>query len=121
MEAEEKSKLFQLLRSILAAYEKNMTCTEDSAESYNLFTQHMMKNKKPLYFGGIKINKSAVSFHFMPVYLYPDLLDSMAPELKSKLSGKSCFTIKSNEKEVLAGLKALAKIGFDAYRKAGYV
>jgi len=41
-----------------------------------------MKNKKPMYFGSVKININYVSFHLMPVYVFPELLKNMSPALK---------------------------------------
>ncbi len=49
---------------------------------------------KPLYAAGVRINKNYVSFHFVPLYMYPDLGARMSPALKRHRQGKACFNFK---------------------------
>ena len=79
-----------------------------------------MKNKKPLYFGSVKINKNYVSFHLMPVYVLPELLLGISLDLKKQMQGKSCFNFKSLNDELLQELKVLTERGFSSYQEAGY-
>lgn len=65
------------------------------------------------------IMKSYVSFHLVPVYAYPDLLESASPELKKRMQGKSCFNFKSMEPALFRELSALAGEGLKRFRAAG--
>lgn len=79
-----------------------------------------MKNKKPMYFGSVKINRSYVSFHLMPVYVFPELIDKISPDLKRRMQGKSCFNFKIVDDVLFAELTKLTEDGYLKYKQAGY-
>ena len=83
--------IFAELKSILLPYAQKLITKVDLAAEFSLDTRHLMKNKKPLWFGGVKINKNYVSYHLMPVYINLQLLETISPELKNRMQGKSCF------------------------------
>lgn len=109
------------LRKIFLDYASALDVVEDSSDNLYLNTRHIMKNRKPLYFGGVKIGKSYVSYHLMPVYVFPELLDSISPELKKHMQGKSCFNFKKADPLLFNELAELTARGFEAYRSAGYI
>ncbi len=74
-----------------------------------------------MYFGSVKINKSYVSFHLMPVYVFPDLLVGLSPGLKRRMQGKSCFNFKEIDRELFQELSQLVGAGYDQYEKSGYL
>jgi hypothetical protein len=53
----------------------------------------------------------------MPVYMYPDLLSNISPELKKHMQGKSCFNFKKVEPELLKELSDLTKKGAERFQK----
>ena len=119
--------IFNQLKAILAPYAKNMDVAQDTANYYLLNTRHIMKNKQPLCFGGVRRGKAYVSFYLMSVYASTDLLKQMSPELKKRMQGKSCFNFKSVDEKLFAELAKLTKAGaakfsdgkfIDALRKA---
>ncbi len=55
----------------------------------------------------------------MPVYVNPNLLADISPELKKRMQGKSCFNFKTIDKDQLRELTALAKKGFEYFKKEG--
>lgn len=83
--------VFTALRSIMAPYQGLLDMKKDDAAELYLDTRHIQKNKKPLFFGAVQVKKSFVSFHLMPVYARPELLDGLSPALKQRMQGKSCF------------------------------
>ena len=103
--------VFARLRAIFKPYVKKMDVTDDGATSYLLNTRHIMKNKQPLCFGGVKLGKNYVSFHLMSVYACPDLLKNMSPELKKRMQGKSCFNFKEVDEKLFKELAELTKAG----------
>jgi hypothetical protein len=107
----EFKKVFEELKSILKPYAKKMDVAQDTDTYYLLNTRHIMKNKQPLCFGGVRLGKSYVSFYLMSVYASPDLLKTMSPELKKRMQGKSCFNFKGVDQKLFAELKALTKAG----------
>ena len=80
-----------------------------------------MKNGQPLYFGGIKINKSFVSYYLMPIYVNPELLKDIDAKLKKHLKGKSCFNFKQLDDDVLTQLQELTDKGLQDYHRQGYL
>jgi len=102
-------------------YSHSLIVVEDEVDNLYLNTHHIMKNKKPLYFGGVKIGKSYVSYHLMPVYVFPELLNDISPELKKRMQGKSCFNFKKTEQNLFEELGVLTKCGFEKYQEAGYI
>ncbi|MBL8814510.1 MAG: hypothetical protein JNL58_00665 [Planctomyces sp.] len=62
-----------------------------------------------------------MSFHLMPVYLNPELLDGMSPELKRRMQGKPCFTFAEIDKRLSKELSVLTKAGFASYKEQGFV
>jgi hypothetical protein len=112
---------FQALRPILAQYEPHLVKVHDSEESYYLDTAHVMKNEKPLFFGAVTRGKRYVSFHLMPVYLWPELLEPRSKELRGRMQGKSCFNFTRPDPALLAELAGLVEEGFERYRREGYV
>ena len=84
-------KIFARLKAIFQPYAKKMDIAQDSEAYYLLNTRHIMKNKQPLCFGGVRRGKAYVSFYLMSVYANPDLLKDMSPELKKRMQGQVVF------------------------------
>ena len=75
----------------MAPYVASLDAKKDEPSELYLDTRHLQKNKQPLFFGAVQVKKAFVSFHLMPVYLQPQLLDGVSPALKARMQGKSCF------------------------------
>lgn len=112
---------FDALRKILARYEKHLVVVHDRPDSYYLNTNTVNpKNKKPVFFGAVTA-KSYVAFHFMPIYVFPELVDGISPELSRRMQGKSCFNFKAVDKPRFKELEALTKAGFARFKAAGLI
>ena len=115
------SEVFASLKALLTPYQANLVPVHDNAEHYYLDTAFLMPNKKPLFFAAVKIGKHYVSFYLMPVYVFPDLLDALAPALRARMQGKSCFNFTTVTPEQRAALKQLVLRSVERYRAAGYL
>lgn len=100
---------FSILRGILKKHEPKLVVEADTAENYCLNTAKDGPNRKPLFFGAARAGKNYVSFHLMPVYIYPDLLDGVSPGLKKRMQGKSCFNFKAITKDEARELEQLTR------------
>ena len=109
--------VFEQLKSILKPYAKNLTVKTDTPDTYYLDGPYSEKWKKELFFAAAQIKKNYVSFYLMPVYMYPDLLKDISPELKKRMQGKSCFNFKKLEPNLFAELKELTRQGVDKFKK----
>lgn len=122
MAAETKlDEVFEKLREILIPYANDLDLKKDTSDSVYIDTLHIMKNKKPLFFGAVQIKKRYVSYHLMPVYVSPNLLDSVSDELRKRMQGKSCFNFNKIDSNLFEELKQLTRLGHEFYRKEGYV
>ena len=109
--------IFQQLKSILQPFASKLTIMADTKETYSLDGPYSEKWKKELFFGSVQIKKNYVSFYLMPVYMYPDLLKGVSPELKRRMQGKSCFNFKKVEPDLFNELTSLAKKSFERFTK----
>jgi len=113
--------VFEALKALLAPHTKSMDIKQDEADCFWVDTFHVMSNGKPLFFGAVQIKKQYVSYHLMPVYVNPDLLNDLSPELKKRMQGKSCFNFKAADPVLFKELGQLTKRGLKAYRDSGYL
>ena len=111
---------FSDLRRIMAPYAAKLDVKRDDETELYVDTRHVQKNKKPQFFGAVQVKKAYVSYHLMPLYLKPALLDAVSPELKARMQGKSCFNFKAAEPKLFKELAALTKAAYASYREQGY-
>ena len=101
--------VFEQLKNILQPYAKNLTVKTDTSDTYYLNGPYSERWKKELFFGSAQIKKNYVSFYLMPVYMYPELLKDMSPDLKRHMQGKSCFKFKKVEPDLIRELDDLTR------------
>ena len=113
--------IFNELKTLLEPYREQMVLKADLPELFYLEAPNQGNFNKEVFFGSVKINKNYVSYHLMPVYIFPDLLNSLSPELKKRMQGKSCFNFSKLSQVDLDGLAEITRQGFERYRQAGLV
>lgn len=113
--------VFAELSSILRPYAAKLKTRADTPVELYVDTRHIMKNKKPLFFGAVQVKKNYVTFHLMPVYVQPALLESTSPELKRRMQGKSCFNFTAVDKALFKELAGLVEAGYASYKEQGCV
>lgn len=120
-QAIDKAGVFKALRNITSRYSEHLVLVTDDETNYYLDTHHIMKNKKPLFFGAVQIKKNYVSYHLMPVYVNPALLDSISEPLKKRMQGKSCFNFKVVDTALFEELASLTEAAYQFYVEEGYI
>lgn len=70
-------------------------------------------------FGGIEIKKAYVSAHLMPVYIHPNMLNELSPELRRRMQGKSCFNFKKPDERLFEELDLLVTAGITRFELDG--
>jgi len=110
--------IFKRLKTILKPYAAQLTLTVDTAQSYSIDGPYSQKYKRVLFFGSVQIKKNYVSFYLMPVYMFPDLLKDISPELKKHMQGKSCFNFKKVDEALFKELAGLTRAGVERFAKA---
>jgi hypothetical protein len=109
--------VFERLRAILKPYEAQLSLVDDLPERYYLNGHYSQKYKKELFFGSAIIQKNYVSFYLMPVYMYPELRETISPELAKRMQGKSCFNFKHLDEALFDELTTLTKRGFNRFKQ----
>jgi hypothetical protein len=112
---------FEKLKAILKPYEGKLIVVHDTAKDYYLDTSYVMKNKHRLFFAAVRTGKAYVSFHLMPVYACPDLLEALSPELKKRMQGKSCFNFKTVDEKQSRELSKLTRAGFKKFNDTEFL
>ncbi|GEL77608.1 hypothetical protein [Tenuibacillus multivorans] len=114
--------IFNQLRTFLKKHENELIVKTDSEATYYLDSERVFqKNNKPYFFGSVSIKKNYVSYYLMPVYVFPELLDHISPELKKRMQGKSCFNFKTNDEELFEELGELTDQSFERFKKEGMI
>lgn len=103
---------FDRLKEILVPFEDRLLLKKDGEGVYSLDTPYTEKWERELFFGSVEIKKNYVSFHLMPVYMYPDLLEGVSAGLMKRMQGKSCFNFKGVDPELVSELDELTRRGF---------
>lgn len=111
--------IFTSLKEVLKKYENKLVITSNKKTAYNLFAGYDKQRKADIYFGGVVINKKYVSYHLMPVYVNPRLLDEVSPELRNRMQGKSCFNFNKIDNDQLKEVKTITKKCFEFYKQKG--
>jgi len=109
--------VFEQLKRILVPYAKKLTVKADTPGNYYLDGPYSEKWQKEIFFASAQIKKNYVSFYLMPVYMYPELLKEISPELKKHMQGKSCFNFKKVEPTLFEELAVLTKKGAEKFNE----
>ena len=115
------ARLRTLLEPYVASHGEGLVVVHDTPESYYLDVDHVMPNGQRLFFGAVRRGKQYVSYYLMPVYVHPELLDGITPELRKRMQGKSCFNFKAIDDRQLEELARLTAAGMTAYEGDGYL
>jgi hypothetical protein len=117
--------IFEKLKEILAKHVPPLTAVESSQRGYELVSkkpvEFLGKKRPEMYFGAVMIQSSYVGLYLMHVYVKPERLNGLAPDLKKLLKGKSCFHIKTLDNSLIKQIEAAVKDGVDCYRKLGFI
>jgi hypothetical protein len=113
--------IFARLRAILREHSSRLIVSADEEDHYCLDVPFSPKLKKSFPVAWVRVSKSYVSFHFMPVYFAPELQKSMSAALKARMQGKSCFNFKVVDEQLFEELGRLTAKGFNMSKKANIV
>lgn len=120
----DKETIFKNIREILRRY-KSFTAIVDTDTDYDLYTNKPIEvfgRKYPrMYFAATKIKKNFVGFYYMPIYMNPEAIKSIKPELLKCLKGKTCFNITKDDPVLYRQIDELLQIGEKAYRERGWL
>ncbi len=116
---EDRQHLFETLRTTLlrAAPQMVVSCDEPGRVDLNAPWAHPRKPKEPMWFGAVKLGKSYVSYHLMPLYTAPDLAASIPDALRQRMQGKTCFNFRAIDPNHVKQLEELTSRCAKAYEQ----
>ena len=110
--------IFAALRPLYSRHADTCVVMSDTSERYWLGThEQRARDGYRTDFGGVQINKAYVSAHLMPVYIHPDMLEGLSPDLKKRMQGKSCFNFKKPDAHLFEELDHLITAGFAWFQR----
>ena len=120
------SSVFAALKPVLGHHAEKLHVIVDNDAEYTLVSTIPFpippKKGERIYFGAVKVGRSYVSFHLFPLYMNPELVSTISPELKRRMHGKTCFNFSTiPEASLLKELKALTSAGFKIFRQRKWV
>lgn len=113
--------VFARLRDILRPHASALVVTKDGMEGYSLDAPASAQHPQGLFFGAARIGKGYVSYYLMPIYVCPELLETLSDRLKKRMQGKSCFNFTAVDEAAFVELTELTAAGLAAYRERGFV
>ena len=113
--------VFDRLTDVFAPHRPPLVAKKDDPGNLYLETPPSRRYPDGFYFGAVKVGKRYVSFHLMPVYTSPELLDGISPELRKRMQGKFCFNFTRLAEALVSELKALTATGFAWFQAEGII
>jgi len=105
--------VYSALQAIMKSFADDLVIKAESKNGIMLVGPNPDIKGRELWFGGVEIKKNYVSYHLMPVYMNPGLLDDLSPELRKRMQGKSCFNFNKVDEKLFSDLRELTQKGHD--------
>lgn len=124
--AADHATVFSSLKPVFSKVAKRLALRTDTQTEYALvtrspspFPQH---KGHPLDFGSLRVGKSYVSLHLMPLHMCPELCQSISAPLRKRMQGKTCFNFKDNpDPDLIAELQRLAEAGLKQWSERSWI
>jgi hypothetical protein len=115
--------IYNRFRDILKKYAgETLQIREERPNQYELIGPPTPRSKgREVWFGAARIGKRYVSYHLMPIYAFPDLLNEISPQLKKRMQGKSCFNFIHLDDQLFNELEDLTGRGYERFRQEGLI
>jgi hypothetical protein len=107
--------VFAQLKSMLQHWEAQLIVQVNEPDQYSVAVGNAEQPHKGELFAMVQIRKNYVSYHLLPVYSFPTLLDEVSPALKKRMQGKSCFNFTALDAATLNELTSLTERGFKRF------
>jgi hypothetical protein len=127
---DELYRIFDELKKIMQSYSPPFSVKTPSEalkqkRSYELTSYKKViiagRPKDEVYFAGIIKQKGYVGFYYMLAYADPEVKQQLSPDFLKLLKGKSCFHIRSTERQILEQVKKALDLGLKGYQEREWV
>ena len=107
-----KEAVFAQLAALLRPYAADLSVKTDT--STNLYLEESLSTGKLQMFAAVQLKSSYVALHVFPLYCRPELLETLSPDLRRRMQGKSCFNFKNSEQVPEGEIKALLETAYQS-------
>ena len=122
---DELLEIFNGIKKMIKKYEDPLKPKFDLEGKYDLWSFKDLviadRKRKEVNFATIIIQSDYVGLYYMPIYTDTELKDVFQPELLATLKGKSCFHIRTLDKQMKKQIKDALETGYKLYKKRGWV
>ena len=94
------------LRDIILKHRSDLAVTKDGPAGMAVEVPGL-EGKPWGYVAGTRVGKSYVSYYLMPVYATPGLQETLSPQLRKRMQGKSCFNFTKVDDALIRELEGL--------------
>ncbi len=101
--------VFSRLKTVMQEAAPSMLVKTDTADNYYLEVPKTDPKDKDLFFGAVQLKKNYVSYHLVPLYMFPELIQDMSEPLKKRMQGKACFNFTTLDETLLTELAELTR------------
>jgi len=109
--------IYLQLKGLFEPFLEDLVVKADTPDSFSLDTPGSAKDPQGTFFGAVRIGKSYVSYHLMPLDAFPDLLDGLSESLRRRMQGKSGFNFTSLGQVPVDELTSLTAAAFARVRQ----
>jgi hypothetical protein len=110
---------FSRLREVLQKHASGMRVLADTPTDFTVVAQSIAPNGQPMWFGAVKLGKSAVTYHLMPLYYNPKLTAEIPDELRRRKQGKTCFNFQAPDDALFTTLDELTRTARAQWEERG--
>ena len=105
--------VYRRLKSILEPFGRRLYVTDERPTSFGIDVAPEGERNPTTWFGGVRLGKRYVSYYLMPVYVDPTLAETISPELKRRMQGKSCFNFAKVDEGLFDELDSLTSAAYE--------
>ncbi len=73
------------------------------------------------YFASVVPKPKDARLYFFPIYTHPEYFESISPELRKCLKGKSCFHFKSLSPKLKSDIQSMIELGVKIYSQENLI
>jgi hypothetical protein len=107
------------LETLLARYATRQTVWKTQNGKW-LCAKQVIHSGEPLALFGVRRGKNYVSYHMVPVYMFPLLANGISPELKRRRQGKACFNFAHVDEALFRELRSLTDASLKTFRDSAF-
>lgn len=112
------SQIYETLAALLVPYARKMESEMHPKIGFCLKAKSARTGRET-HFGAVQALPDGVAFHLFPLYGHPDLLETISPDLFSRMRGATCFHFDSLHAGLVAELAQLTHAGFERFLNDG--